>query len=112
MMSDWEILETVGTEQEARLIAGFLESREVPVKIEVLAFRQEPVTFGALSQIHLRVPPELVEEAGRLLQARRHRFAVVDGEGLGRTAVATGVSQTPSQAPADPSDTTAVEEES
>ncbi|MEO8503492.1 MAG: hypothetical protein ABI609_06300 [Acidobacteriota bacterium] len=113
MMSDWEILETVGTEPEARLIAGFLESREVPVKVEVLAFRQEPVTFGALSQIHLRVPPEFVEEAKRLLQARRHRFAVVDGDGLGPT-VATGAPQvqaTPPRALADPSDT-AVEEDS
>ncbi len=87
-MTDWEILETVGTEQEALLIAGFLESREVPVKIESRSFRQEPVTFGALAQVRLKVPAARVEEARRLLEARRHRFFVVDGEGRGAVAPA------------------------
>jgi hypothetical protein len=81
-MTDWEIVDTVGTEQEALLIAGFLESREVPVRVESLSFRQEPVTFGALAQVRLRVPPSYAAEARRLLEARRHRFAIVDGEGL------------------------------
>ena len=81
-MTDWEILDTVGTEQEALLIAGFLESRDVPVRVESLSFRQEPVTFGALAQVRLRVPAAYVAEARRLLDARRHRFAIVDGEGL------------------------------
>jgi hypothetical protein len=80
-MNDWEILDTVGTEQEALLIAGFLESREVPVRVESRAFRQEPVTFGALSGVRVRVPPEYLAEARRLLETRRHRFAIVDGEG-------------------------------
>ncbi|SRR5258706_9186208 len=82
-MTDWEIVDTVGTEQEALLIAGFLESRELPVRIESLSFRQEPVTFGALAQVRLLVPPSYVAEARRLLAARRQRFAIVDGEGLG-----------------------------
>jgi len=82
-MTDWEIVDTVGTEQEALLIAGFLESREVPVRIESLSFRQEPVTFGALAQVRLRVPPSYAAEARQLLAARRHRFAIVDGDGLG-----------------------------
>ncbi len=81
-MTDWEIVDTVGTEQEALLIAGFLESRDVPVRIESLSFRQEPVTFGALAQVRLRVPPAYVAEARRLLEGRRHRFSIVDGEGL------------------------------
>ena len=81
-MTDWEIVDTVGTEQEALLIAGFLESRDVPVRIESLSFRQEPVTFGALAQVRLRVPTAYVAEARRLLEGRRHRFAIVDGDGL------------------------------
>lgn len=80
-MTDWEIVDTVGTEQEALLIAGFLESRDVPVRIESLSFRQEPVTFGALAQVRLRVPPPYAAEARRLLAARRLRFAIVDGDG-------------------------------
>jgi hypothetical protein len=81
-MTDWEILDTVGTEQEALLIAGFLESRDVPVRIESLSFRQEPVTFGALAQVRIRVPQAYVAEARRLLESRRHRFAIVDGGGI------------------------------
>ena len=80
-MTDWEILEIVGTEQEALLIAGFLESREVPVQVESRVFRQEPVNFGALAQVRLKVPSTFLEQARHLLEARRQRFTLIEGDG-------------------------------
>ncbi len=70
MSKDWEIVETVGTEEEAALIRGFLESQSVTVQIESLLFHQEPVNFGRLGEVRIRVPPEQAEEARKLLDDR------------------------------------------
>jgi hypothetical protein len=80
MGDGWEIVETVGTVEEATLIVGFLQSRGVPAAVESLLFRQEPVTFGRLGEVRVRVPAEHVEEARRLLEERRARFPVVPDE--------------------------------
>jgi hypothetical protein len=77
---DWELVETLGSEPEAALIAGFLESCGIPVRVESRFFRQEPVTFGPMAEVRLCVPPEQVAEARSLLAERRARFDVVDGE--------------------------------
>lgn len=69
-MSDWEIVETVGTEEEAMLVAGFLEAEGIPSRIESLLFHQEPTTFGALSEVRVLVSSEDLERAGSLLAQR------------------------------------------
>lgn len=68
--SDWEIVETVGTEEEANLVAGFLEAEGIPSRIESLLFHQEPTTFGALSEIRIHVHAGDRERAHALLEAR------------------------------------------
>lgn len=67
MSEAWDVVKIVGTDEEATLIAGFLESREVPVEVESLLFHQEPVTFGHLGEVRIRVPAERADEARRLL---------------------------------------------
>jgi hypothetical protein len=70
-MSDpWAIVRTVGTDEEAELIAGYLRSCEVPAEVESLLFHQEPVTFGRLGEVRVRVPAERRTEAERLLAER------------------------------------------
>jgi len=69
-MSDWEIVETVGTDEEAALIAGYLESEGVPARVESLLFHQEPVTFGRLGEVRIFVPGADVERARELLAGR------------------------------------------
>jgi len=69
-MSDWEIVETVGTDEEATLVAGYLESEGVPARLESLVFHQEPVTFGRLGEVRIFVPAGDVERARRLLDER------------------------------------------
>ena len=80
MSEDWELVETLGSEAEAALIAGFLESCGIAVRIESRFFRQEPVTFGPMAEVRLCVAPEQVAEARGLLAERRARFDVVDGD--------------------------------
>lgn len=69
-MSDWEIVETVGTEEEASLVAGFLEAEGIASRIESLLFHQEPTTFGALSEIRIHVPASDLERAREILAQR------------------------------------------
>jgi len=63
----WEIVRTVGTDEEAALVAGFLRSRDITVEIESLLFHQEPVTFGRLGEVRIRVPAEEADRALELL---------------------------------------------
>jgi hypothetical protein len=97
MSEGWEIVETVGTEAEAALIAGFLESRGLPAQIESLLFHQEPVTFGRLGEVRVRVPAADAELARRLLAERRLRFEVVPAERESAEAAGEAEPAEPSQ---------------
>ena len=93
MNEDWELVETLGSEAEAALIAGFLESCGMAVRVESRFFRQEPVTFGPMAEVRLFVGPDQVTEARSLLTERRARFDVIDGdagEGGGDDAASSG----------------------
>jgi hypothetical protein len=63
----WVIVRTVGTEEEAAVIEGYLRAQDVPAQVESLLFHQEPVTFGRLGEVRVRVPPDRADEAERLL---------------------------------------------
>jgi len=68
-MSDhWTAVATVGTEEEAALIAGFLASEGLNAVIESRRFNQEPVNFGNLAQVEVMVPGAEAERAAALLQ--------------------------------------------
>lgn len=65
--SQWVTVRTVGTEEEAAVIEGYLRAQDVPAQVESLLFHQEPVTFGRLGEVRVRVPPDRADEAERLL---------------------------------------------
>lgn len=67
---NWEIVETVGTEEEASLVAGFLEAEGIASQVESLLFHQEPATFGKLSEVRILVHAEDVDRARKLIEAR------------------------------------------
>lgn len=66
-MADWEIVTTVGTDEEAALIAGMLEAAGIRAEVESLLFHQEPVNFGRLGEVRVRVPAAQAEAARRIL---------------------------------------------
>jgi len=60
----------VGTDEEASLIDGYLESEGIAARVESLVFHQEPVTFGRLGEARILVPAGDAEKARRLLAER------------------------------------------
>ena len=71
MREEWVLLETVGIEDEARLIVGFLQSVDIECEIESLRFTQEPVNLGHLSEMRLRVRYSELDKARELLARQR-----------------------------------------
>jgi hypothetical protein len=69
-VSDWEIVETYGSEEEANMAAGFLSGQGIDARIESLRFHQEPMTFGALSDVRVLVPLADLARATTLLEDR------------------------------------------
>jgi hypothetical protein len=69
-MSDWEIVETYGSEEEANLAVGYLGGQGIDARIESLRFHQEPMNFGALSDVRVLVQPADLERATKLLEER------------------------------------------
>jgi hypothetical protein len=67
-MDQWEVVRTVGTEEEASLVAGFLESRGISASIESLRFHQEPVNFGRLGEVRVLVAAAEADRAREILE--------------------------------------------
>src|SRR3954454_2091208 len=63
----WRVVRTVGTEEEATVVVGFLNSNDIPAESESLHIRELPVDFGDMSKIHIRVPVERADGAIALL---------------------------------------------
>lgn len=70
MAQDWEIVKIVGTEDEAAIVVGFLESSGIEAEAESLAASEFPVDFGDLAQVRIRVPAAQAPEAIALLNRR------------------------------------------
>jgi hypothetical protein len=72
-MADWRVVRTVGTEEEAELIAGYLEAAGIEVEVESLLFHQEPVTFGRLGEVRVLVDAGALAAAEAALAAEEER---------------------------------------
>lgn len=66
----WRVVRTVGTEEEATVAVGFLNSNDIPAEVESLHISELPVDFGDMSQVRIRVPVERADEAIALLEAQ------------------------------------------
>lgn len=82
-MDGWEVVSTLGNEEEASLVAGFLESRGIRTSVESLLFHQEPVNFGRLGEVRVLVPEVDAETARELLEELPERAAGGDEPGAG-----------------------------
>ena len=80
-MENWDIVETVGTEEEASLVAGFLEAEGIASQVESLLFHQEPATFGKLGEVRILVHVKDLERARRLIEERES--GAVSGDSAG-----------------------------
>jgi hypothetical protein len=77
MAEGWEPVAEVETEDEARLMAGFLGAAGIGTEVESVASHEFPVTHGDLALVRVWVPAERLEEARGLL-AEREGAAAAD----------------------------------
>jgi hypothetical protein len=70
MAEDWEIVKIVGTEEEATVVTGFLQSSGIEAVAESLHASEFPTDFGTLANVNIRVPAGRAEEARALLNQR------------------------------------------
>lgn len=80
--TQWVVVADAGTEEEAAVVAGFLKSRGLSAHVDSKRFHQEPVNFGELSPVEVKVPAEQESEALELLASQAAAEAA-DGSGSG-----------------------------
>jgi len=68
---EWVEVASVGNDEEALLIAGFLRSQGIPCEVEGPSGGTPwPENLGAFGMSRVLVPPDRAAEAGQLLASR------------------------------------------
>jgi len=71
---------SVGTEDEAKLLQGFLEAEGIPAQIEDVKFHMEPINFGAMGEIRIFVTADDEPRAQQLLRERQQEYEELDDD--------------------------------
>ncbi|HEY0140251.1 MAG TPA: DUF2007 domain-containing protein [Thermoanaerobaculia bacterium] len=77
----WVEIASSGTDDEARLLAGFLEAEGIPAQIENLKFSMEPINFGTMGDIRIYVGSQDEQRAAELLRSREAQYQQLDDDG-------------------------------
>ena len=77
----WVEIASVGNEDEANLLRGFLEAEGIASQIENVKFTEAPTTFGAMGDIRIYVAEEDEERALGLLKQREEEWERLDDDG-------------------------------
>jgi hypothetical protein len=70
---EWVEAVSVGDDEEAILIAGYLQSQGIPAVVEGPSSTPFPDDLGAFGMSRVMVPPDRGEEARRLIAERKRR---------------------------------------
>lgn len=76
----WVEIAGVGSDDEASLLAGFLEAEGIPSQIESLRFNMEPVNVGQMSEIRIYVGAENESRALQLINERAATFRTLTAD--------------------------------
>ena len=76
----WVEIASMGTDDEAKLLAGFLEAEGITAQIENVKFHMEPINFGTMGDIRVYVPAEDQQRATELLRAREREYEQLDDD--------------------------------
>jgi hypothetical protein len=76
---EWVEVAGVGQDEEAELIAGFLESEGIPCEVEGPSMTPFPEDLGAFGTSRVMVPPERAEEAREVIARRQREFEARGG---------------------------------
>jgi Putative prokaryotic signal transducing protein len=70
----WVEIASTGTDDEARLLKGFLDAEGIEAQIENVKFSMEPINFGTMGDIRVYVPAEDEQRAVQLLRQRNQEY--------------------------------------
>ncbi len=70
----WVEIASTGTDDEARIIQGFLDAEGIPAQIENVKFSMEPINFGTMGDIRVYVAAEDEARAQQLMKQRNADF--------------------------------------
>jgi hypothetical protein len=76
----WIEIASAGTEDEARLLQGCLESEGISAQVENVKFSMEPINFGTMGDIRIYVAREAEARAQELLRARNREYDKLDDD--------------------------------
>lgn len=65
--AEWQAARIVGTEAEASLVVGFLNSNGIEAQVESLHSSEFPADIGRLGEVHVMVPADQLAAAQQLL---------------------------------------------
>lgn len=76
----WVEIASTGTDDEARLLQGFLEAEGIDAQIENVKFTMEPINFGTMGDIRVYVAAEDEQQAMDLLRKRNREYDNLDDD--------------------------------
>lgn len=76
----WVEITSTGSEDEARLVQGFLEAEGISAQVENVKFSMEPVTFGMMGEIRVYVAAEDEQRAQQLMANREREYERLDDD--------------------------------
>jgi hypothetical protein len=76
----WVEISSAGTEDEARLMQGFLEAAGISAQVENVKFSMEPINFGSMGDIRVYVPSEDEARAQQMLRNREAEYQRLDDD--------------------------------
>lgn len=76
----WVEIASTGTDDEARLIQGFLEAEGIVAQVENVKFSMEPINFGTMGDIRVYVAGEDEARAQELLRKRNQEYERLDDD--------------------------------
>jgi formate dehydrogenase assembly factor FdhD len=76
----WVEIASTGTDDEARLLQGFLQAEGIEAQIENVKFSMEPINFGTMGDIRVYVDAEDEQRAMQLLKQRNQEYDRLDDD--------------------------------
>ena len=76
----WVEIASPGTDDEARLVQGFLQAEGIPAAVENVKFTMEPINFGKMGEIRVYVSADDEAKAMELLRERQREYENLDDD--------------------------------
>ncbi|HEX8155424.1 MAG TPA: DUF2007 domain-containing protein [Thermoanaerobaculia bacterium] len=76
----WVEIASTGSEDEAKLIQGFLENSGIAAQVENVKFSMEPINFGTMGDIRVYVSAEDETRAQELMRQREVAYDRLDDD--------------------------------